>query len=293
MLCLQFDILHPLTTLKWEQCGQIPRELRSLSQCVVVGEKIYMSFSTHLYVSTDLNSWTELPKLPASWGTFTTYRSQPVLATTNKLWSLSEAGVWQESLPPMPTKRRNPVFVNATDPECLMVMGRYDGYYVKGWEITGECFMEVLIGDQWFVAEYPPSGLLEGGVVHNGMLYIYGSSTGAQILCCDFQSLMASCRHPDPNNPLRWSKISIDPMECILWFGSFGQQLVMVCTDKMFAYHPLADRKSCVSLGHIPISKGVVLFAFLHAGGLLVTYQQYSYFEFIIMRLSLISKCSA
>ena len=232
MLCLQVDILHPLTTLKWEQCGQVPVDLLrgDSTKFVVLGEKIYMSSGTRLYVSTDLNSWTELPKLPVSHGTLTTYRSQLVLVggvypldltTTNKLWSLREAGVWQESLPPMPTECYQPVVVS-TDPECLIVMWRDDDYYVKG--LVNEIVIEVLIGDQWFVAEHLTSGSLEGGVVHNGMLYIHGRGRGAKIFCCDFQSLIASCRHPDPNNPLRWSEIRLmyGPMISIL---SFRQQL--------------------------------------------------------------------
>ena len=294
MLCLQVDILHPLTTLEWEQCGQVPVDLvRGYStKCVVLGEKIYMSSNTRLYVSTDLNSWTELPELPAYLGTLTTYRSQLVMVggedytnkatkATNKLWTLSEAGVWEESLPPMPTECYEPVVVSATEPECLIVMRKY----------AGESFMEVLIGDQWFVAERQlRSDSLEGGVVYNGMLYIHGSGMDAQIFCCDFQSLITSCRHPDPNNPLKWSEISLmcGPMISIL---SFRQQLVMVCENEMFSYQPLTDGMPWVFLGHVPIS-GVTLSTLLHAGDLLITYY-YGYFEFTIKRLALISKCCA
>ena len=301
MLCLQVDILHPLTTLKWEQCGQIPKKLRGDSiKFVALGEKIYMSSDTDLYVSTDLNSWTELCKLPAYQGTLTTYRSQLVLVggeednktTNNKLWTLSEAGVWQESLPPMPTECYEPVVVSATDPECLIVMRRDYHHFMK--ERNGLLYktkMEVLIGDRWFITEHPPSESLVGGVVHNGILY---SGTGAHVVCCDFESLIASCRHPDPNNPLKWSKIRLmcGPMISIL---SFRQQLVMVSENEMFAYQPLTDRMPWVSLGNIvPISEGVILSAFLHAGSLLVLVaDQQGYSEFTIMRLSLISKCSA
>ena len=289
MLCLQVDILHPLTTLEWEQCGQVPWGFRDHStKFVALGEKIYMSSDTHLYVSTDLNSWTEICKLPAYpgyQGTLTTYRSQLVLGykERNKLWTLSEAGVWQESLPPMSTEISHPVVVSATDPECLIVMGSSRiGWY------TGESFMEVLIGDQWFVAEHPPSYTLKGGVVHNGMLYVHGRGTGAQIFCCDFRSLIESCRHPDPNSPLRWSEIRLicDPISIL----SFGQQLVMVCENRMFAYQPLTDGMPWVFLGLIPIS---ALSTFLHAGGLFITYQQYRYSKIKILRLALISKCSA
>ena len=355
MLCLQVDILHPLTTLKWERCGHLPRELRDDStKCVVLGEKIYMSSGTRIYVSTDLNSWTELPELPYRHGTLTTYRSQLVLVGggkvtdyenfsdeeedyyaddedysdnkdylhyeddedyipsyhdtvtfANKFWTLSKAGVWQKSLPPKSTecyhpvvvseavvlqkslppwrstKCYHPVVVSATDPECLIVMGTYG---------VGRSFMAVLIGDQLFGTEKPPSNYFQGGIVHNGMLYIHGSDIRDQIFCCDFQSLIASCRHPDPNNQLRWSEISSMYAISIL---SFRQQLVMVCKKEMFAYQPLTDRMPWVSLGHIPISKGVALSTFLHAGGLFVLIaDQDSYFEFIIMRLSLTSKCS-
>ena len=108
----------------------VPQEWREHPvKCLVLDGKIYVT-GVHLRMhvspainldrwvfvstSTDLNSWTPLPKLPVISGTLTTYRSKLVLVggmnlstyeTTNKLWSLSEAGVWQESLPPMPTKR--------------------------------------------------------------------------------------------------------------------------------------------------------------------------------------------
>ena len=66
------------------------------------------------------------------------------------------------------------------------------------------------------------------------------------------------------------------------------------CKNEMFAYQLQADGMPWVSLGHIPICERDTLSIFLHAGGLLVTYyQQYSYSEFKIMRLSLISKCFA
>ena len=303
MLCLQVDILHPLTTLKWKQCGQVLEEVRIdlPLQCVALGEKIYLSSGTWLYVSTDLNSWTELPDLPASQGTLTTYCSQLVLVggvvislttvlTTNKLWTLSEAGVWQESLPPMPTECYEPVVVSATDPECLIVIGRYNDYYVEGKNgFVYEMIIEVLIGDQWFDDEWLRSGSLQGGVVHNGMLYIHERGIGAHIFCCDFQSLIASCRHPDPNNSLKWSKISLmcGPMISIL---SFRQQLVMInYKNEMFAYQPLTDGMPWVSLGHIPISERATLSTFLHAGGLFIL----SYSDFKIMKLALTSKYSA
>ena len=153
MLCLQIDILHPLTTLEWEKCGQVPGKsiagVRSVlggsTKCVAFGDKVYIYEYTRLYVSNDLNTWTLLPELPDPYGTLTTYRSQLVLVggiertgtafnpttATNKLWTLSEAGVheWQESLPPMPTKRCRPAVVSATDPECLIVIGGYVGYH--------------------------------------------------------------------------------------------------------------------------------------------------------------------
>ena len=230
---------------------------------------------------------------PAYQGTLTTYHSHLVLVggeehnvtTNNKLWSLNEAGVWQESLPPMPTECYEPIVVSATEPECLIVMRRDDDHYKKGInDLLYKTKMEVLIGDRWFITEHPPSESLVGGIVHNGILY---SGTGAHIVCCDFQSLIASCRWPDPNNPLRWrvTRLMYGPMISIL---SFGQQLVVVCENEMFA----CQLTAWVSLGHIPISDGVTLSTVLHAGGLLLIYQQYSYSKFKIMRLSLISKCS-
>ena len=273
MLCLQVDILHPLATLEWEKCWKVslPEEDEALSaKCVVMGEKIYMSTHISLYESTNLKSWTKLPQpLPASHGTLTTYHSQLVLvggthsnttSATNKLWSLSEAGVWQESLPPMPTERCRPGVLSVTDPECLIVIGGSHKYEQIDSLFTGYISIanqkkvqsiEVLIGDQWFVAEHPPSDYLEGGVVHNGMLYVHERHRTGHIFSCDLQSLIASCRHPDADRPLKWTEISEirDPISNIL---SFGQQLVMVCNDSIFAHQSaLIDEWPWVHIGCI------------------------------------------
>ena len=106
MFCLQVDILHPLTTLEWEQCGQVPKKVGSDSmKCFTLGKEIFMASGSRLSVSTDLHSWTCLGKLPVTYGILTTYHSQLVLVggiedistivnfsvskASNKLWSLS------------------------------------------------------------------------------------------------------------------------------------------------------------------------------------------------------------
>ena len=308
MLCLQVDILHPLATLEWKQCGKVPKELRGntpfddLIKCVTLGEKIYMSSDTRICVSTDLNSWTELPELPASHGTLTTYRSQLVLVggvnsldlttTTNKLWSLSEAGVWQESLPQMHAERCQPGVASATDPECLIVIGE------KQFDSAGgddSLTIEILIGDQWFVARHLPNVSLEGGVAHNGMLYVHGRSSHTYKQCnyifsCDLRSLIASCRHPAAHNPLKWSKMGEirDPIVNMLLFR---QQLVVVCEKTIHAYHPVMDVWPCILvIGRYLYDVEAVKSSAILTGDLLAV-QKSKLATWQIMRMSLKSKC--
>ena len=289
-----------------------------LTKCVVLGDKVYVYDYTRMCASSDLaskepgytfdlKSWTVLQELPVSDGTLTAYRSQLVLVggkefteTTNKLWTLSEAG-WQESLPPMPTARCQAVVISATDPECLIVMGGYSDdtstHQMRGKEYVPPS-MEVLIGDEWFCAEHPPSDSLEGGVVHNGVVYVY-ERTGDNIFCCNYQSLIASCRHLDGDKPLKWSKMNVmtDPIVNLL---PFGQQLVMICLRTMYACHPPTDEWPWVSLGHIPTGRWrwdnneqgrVISSAVLPTGGLLAIQEEHRDSRPpSVMRLSLMGK---
>ena len=334
MLCLQVDILHPLTTLKWEKCGQVPEELRGdPPQCVVVGEKVYLSFIDSLYVSTDLYSWTKLSRLPSYQGTLTIYRSQLVLVggeeasdnnVTNKLWMLSEAGVWQESLPPMPTKCCKPVVVSGTDPECLVVIGRYgeednhrlyrDRASRVRRDMTRFPFIEVLIGDQWFHAEQPGPllggssrfkgdfslrrGFFQGGIIHNGMLYVHGWHN---TYSCDFQSLIAFCRHPYRYQQVKWRELSPSVRAAVVsMLLNFREQLVMVCQNMMYLHFPLIDNWPWASMGRIPVEKilghpGEVISSAVLPTGDVLAIRGFRHRRVEFMRMSLISKytCSS
>ena len=160
---------------------------------------------------------------------------------------------------------------------------------------------EVLIGDEWFSAEHPPSDFLEGGVVHNGVVYVH---SGSRIFCCDYQLLIASCRHPDADKPLKWSEIrDQDPIVNLL---SFGQRLVMICKWTMhacdLAYLPLTDESPWVPLGRIPIGQqdcveqgNVTSSAVLPTGGLVAIQEEFllgkiSHPLIHVMELSLMGK---
>ena len=296
------------------------------TKCVALGDKVYLYDYKRMWASSDLaskepghevtfdpESWTALQEFPVFHGTLTTYRSQLVLVggqefaeTTNKLWTLSE-GVWHEPLPPMPTTRYQAVVISATDPECLIVMGGYHEVWTDILQrrasmiaLTGDESedepMEVLIGDEWFSAEHPPSDSLKGGVVHNGVVYVHDSR--GHIFYCDYQSLIASCRHPDADKPLKWSEMNVITYP-IVNLLSFGQQLVMIRGRTMYAYHPLTDEWPY--LGHIPVGQqdnnrdayGLVLSSAVRPIGGLVAIQQESWLSGPppkVMRLSLMGK---
>ena len=85
------------------------------------GEKLYVggtsdSFrhSAGLYIYTPTTDMWDLVDTPVYWFTLTTYHSLLMLVRgreysfsnefTNELWTLSEHGQWQETLPPMISK---------------------------------------------------------------------------------------------------------------------------------------------------------------------------------------------
>lgn len=200
-MCLQVDILHPLATFHWEECGSLPGRLY-YPQCVLLHDKLYVANrskwpSDKLYVSsTTLSSWSTLTT-PVHAYALATYHSQLVLVggtdstagvIYNKLWTSSGTTKvnWQPSLPPMPTMRFSCSAVNIGAPELLIVAGGVGVKYVR------VDIVEVLTGEQWTTVQPLPQ-ICESlhHAIHNGILY-FGYSN--RIFHCNVDTLLYTCK---------------------------------------------------------------------------------------------------
>ena len=137
------DILHPLASLEWKECQQLPVGMSNARAAVWYGDKLYVEgYSSEnyrdearLYIYTPTtDAWDTPIDTPVYWFSPTTYHSQLVLVggreyvsendegtLTRKLWTLSEHGQWQEALSPMRTRRHSVCTVSYGD--HLLVAG--------------------------------------------------------------------------------------------------------------------------------------------------------------------------
>ena len=243
------DLLHPLVTLHWENChtwnGNKP------IHCAVLHDKVGILAGTYkhedvLHISsTDLESWTTT-KLPYSAMSLTTYQSKFVAVggrdsstfePTNLLFSSDTGREWQESLPPMPTKRHSASSISTRSPEILVVAG--------GWGSTGSLdVVEVLIKDKWNTVDSLPTPCRDmGSTLHNGDLYFMGGGgQNGSVYTCSCSSLMPSYRSsttekslwrqfkapPDAILPISYSSrlVSIDGMCSIRAYSNMSQSWV-------------------------------------------------------------------
>jgi hypothetical protein len=273
VVCLaiaQVDILHPLTSLEWRQCSGPPVDILGDAHAVWLTrkdvDKVYVrkgwtSGSTRsgfrLYIYTPAtDTWTTLDTPVYRFG-LTTYHSQLVLvggreyvgenvmgAATNKLWTLSEDGQWQETLPPMPTPCIDASVVSHGD--HLLVISANKLY--------------VYNGHHWASAQHPPDRLYSvKSTVFDGHLYLMGR--GGIVYFASLDSLLASCQPSEISQPSSlWKRLADVPNR---WCCSavFGNRLVAIgggSTDtsitvlSLYAYS--STTQSWVHIGHTPIA---------------------------------------
>ena len=261
VLYLQVDILHPLTTLHWEQGPPLPVSIFD-GQCVFVNNRLYVGsgltssfgtelFNTRIFVfSTNLDLLSELTTPTYSYG-LTTYNSQLVLVggklsstnkLSNRLWVRNErTGIWDPSLlPPMPTARSSLSVINIGSTECVVVVG--------GRGETGPVdVVEALIEGQWRTLQPLPWPCWNmTSTLHKGKWYL--NSLKGYMLCCNLESLLTSydCQV--------WSKIDCNTGYQSI--ASFGQHWItierseVVNTSTIHALSPLTQ--SWVPIGDMP-----------------------------------------
>lgn len=262
----QVDILHPLTTLHWEECKVLPEGIDD-TRCVLFNDRLYVTgrlLSSGNYAklfrsSPDLKSWTTLAT-PSYWFALATYLSQLVLVggievatkeMTNKLWTSDNGTRWKSSLPPMPAVRSATSAVSVGDPECLVVAGGEKQDHIPS------TVVEVLVNDQWTSLQSLPKRCYDIKFSsHNGILHLmggYGQDT-TFMYWCKISSIQQVAQNREGKKFQLWNRFNL-PLLCSC-SASFGQQLIVLgiligldCT-KIYAH--LSGKRAWVHVGNMP-----------------------------------------
>ena len=205
------------------------------AQTVCLKDKVYVGtsgYAARLYVYTPTtDTWDALIDTPGSYLALTTYHSQLVLVgkkeygaekLPNKLWTLSEHGQWQETLPPMPTPCTVAFAVSHGD-HLLVIDDEYplNNIYVYN-------------GHHWASAQHPPQMLYSTmSTVFNGHLYMMGEPS---VYSAYLDSLIASCQPSETSQPSSvWKRLPDGPRgHC--YPAVFGNRLIAVAGGSIHAY---------------------------------------------------------
>ena len=255
MVCLvQVDILHPFASLEWRQCTGPPVNVGRDAQVVWLKDKVYVGGGgtsgsrrddARLYIYTPAtDTWTTLDT-PVYYFALTTYHSQLVLvggreyvsgSRTNKLWTLSEDGQWQETLPPMPTPCGTNASAVSHGDHLLVISDDYP---------TNKVY--VYNGHHWASAQHPPQWLhFVKSTVFNDHWYLMGR--GGIVYSASLDSLLASCQPSETSQPSSvWERLTDVPTgPCSP--AVFGTRLVAVVgggssstATSLYVYSPLTE----------------------------------------------------
>ena len=239
---MQVDILHPLASLEWRECRGSPVHVGE-AHAVLLKDKVYAgggaTTGSHrddarLYIYTPTTDTWDTIDTPVYWFSLTTYHSQLVLVggreyvseysegrPTNKLWTLSEHGQWQETLPPMPTPCTFASAVSHGD--HLLVIS--DGYPNNK--------VHVYNGHHWASAQGPPQQLFTiRSTVSNGHWYLMGRKMvlphETNVYSASLDSLIASCQPSETSQPSSvWTRLT-DDFVGYCYPVVFGNRLIAV-----------------------------------------------------------------
>lgn len=226
----------------------------------------HLSSGNHakLYVSsTELSSWTVLAT-PSYYFSLTTHHSQLVIAggievvtdeVTNRLWTSSTGNSWQQTLPPMPTKRMCTSAISIKHPECIVVAGGEKS------DFQPSGVVEVFLEQDWSIVQPLPKKFYDiKFTLHSGKIYLLGGfgQDHNVIYWCDVKSLASTCmeaREKKEKPATLWSRFSI-PTRCSC-LASFGQQLIAIglvmgidCSQVMAHF---SKNKSWVNVSDMPV----------------------------------------
>ena len=208
-----------------------------------------------LYIYTPAtDAWTTLDT-PVHRFALTTYHSQLVLVggkkyvgeivegkLTNKLWTLSEDGQWQETLPPMPTPCSDASAVSHGDHLLVINDNHPNEVYVYN-------------GHHWASAQHPPQQLNSiRSTVFDGDWCVMESR--GIVYSASLDSLLASCEPSETSQPSSlWKRLTIVPSQ---WCYPvvFGSRLVAVgrgSTDNLSLHAYSSLTQSWVYIADTPL----------------------------------------
>ena len=230
------DLLHPLTTIHWEEWIQ---SLSLLAErCVLLKGRLYLNTkngSLHM-CDPNIDSMAELKTPSKGLYGISIYRSQLVLVggldpttkqMTNKVWTSDDGCKWEATLPPLPTACENPLVVNTGIPEYLLVIGgRIEGDCIEVNVLMGERWIPVhsmpliSMGRQWRSTQHDTNFLAH--TIHNWNLFVLRGHSPS--LYCNLHSLLATAPFKKSSGYSVWRTFKV-PSDYSL-FLSFGNTVV-------------------------------------------------------------------
>ena len=252
------DILHPLSTLEWEERPSLPVEMYD-AQAVFLDGKLHVGGDTVGSLRDDARLYSCKPGGDGSWTVtntptynyaLTTYdshlllvggREYPSEQITNKIYTMID-GEFKELLPPVKEKRSSSCAVSSES--VLAVAGGFDrsrtlssvevyndGQWTSGQPLPDACFnmKSVFHGDKWIL--------------------IGGYEQGSKVYCVSLQSLVSGTEQSTwetlPDVPFPYSATTV-----------FGGRILSIGgvdpnpTTSIYAYSP--DTQSWIHVGDLP-----------------------------------------
>ena len=205
------------------------------SQAVCLKDKVYSKRTAvgKLSIYTPATDSWDTIDTPVYDFALTTYHSQLVLVgginrddekPSAKLWTLSEDGQWQETLPPMETACTSIGISAVSHGDHLVVID--------------DIKVNVYNGRYWAKAEHFPVMLpFTNSVVLNDNLYVIGSYY-SQVYSASLDSLIASCQPSETSQPSSvWKKLPNVPFS-YCYPTVFGRRLTVIGQSALLAYSP-------------------------------------------------------
>ena len=206
------------------------------SQAVCLKDKVYFSsrVAARLFIYTPATDTWDIIDTPVYDFALTTYHSQLVLVggynhddnrPSAKLWTLSEEGQWQDSLPPMETTCINLSAVSYGD-HLLVIDGDRNE-------------VNVYNGRYWAKAEHLPGTLFTtNSVALSEELYVIRLFHFNEVYSASLDSLIASCRPSETSQPSSvWKKLPDIPVN-EFYPTVFGRRLTVIGKSAIHVYSP-------------------------------------------------------
>ena len=265
-LSLQFDILHPLTSIQWKEACRLPVKMRN-AQSVMMGHNVIVGGGGTSSDTTadatvyeyDINRdyWGIHSIAPTYRSALTTYCSQLVLAGGSEVVSGSvtnsvhvfENGEWCPSIPAMTVARYGASVVSRG--QHLIVAGGGSTRHHTG---VSTDIVEVFDGRSWSIAQSLPQKCVDmKSVVYNDVWYVCGGDgQGCEVYSVPLQSIVKSTQ--DTQSTV-WTKRPPTPHP-LSSIGLFGQQLLAIggwpstCAVHAFSSHS----QSWPHVGDLPVA---------------------------------------